>query len=479
MKKHLFYFACASVLQAWAQPIALHPENGHYFIYNNKPTVLVASCEHYGSVINPDFNYTVYLETIANVGLNHTRIFGGDYVEDKDAFCITYNTLAPEKGRFLAPWQRSNKPGFALGGNKFNLDKWDEAYFKRLHRFMTLAQEKGIVVEFVLFFVGPFWHTSPFHTANNINNTTSIAREQYMTLNNGTVGKYQELYVKKLVRELNKYPNLILNVANEPWFDNQAWPGFASPPPVATLEWIQKVSEWITETEKELPNKHLISVDYSNEGFKIPLEHLNTYFKNISVFNHHYDKNAESTQLNYGINRALSFNETGIMPMLSPQYRMQGWKYFFTGGALYNNLDFTFFTGYEKGNLDVSFSCTWYHGCGHPTMKHQMAALLKFMHSIDFVHMQPDNNQVYGLIWGDRELFTLVKPEIEAVYYITPGQSTEMSLTLKKGKNRYELQWINPIDAQVVSTEIKELNYGAKVAIPMQSEDAVLKVKVL
>ena len=102
----------------FSQPIALHPENPHYFFYQGKPTVLITSGEHYGSVINPDFNFDLYLETIHNLGFNHTRIFMGDYAEAKESFCIIRNSLAPADRMFLTPWVRSNRNGFSLGGNK-------------------------------------------------------------------------------------------------------------------------------------------------------------------------------------------------------------------------------------------------------------------------------------------------------------------------------------------------------------------------
>ena len=46
-----------------AAPIALHPQNPHYFLWRGKPTVLVTSGEHYGTVLNPDFDYVKYLLT--------------------------------------------------------------------------------------------------------------------------------------------------------------------------------------------------------------------------------------------------------------------------------------------------------------------------------------------------------------------------------------------------------------------------------
>lgn len=38
-------------------PISLHPENPHYFLFRDKPTILITSAEHYGAVINLDFDY--------------------------------------------------------------------------------------------------------------------------------------------------------------------------------------------------------------------------------------------------------------------------------------------------------------------------------------------------------------------------------------------------------------------------------------
>jgi hypothetical protein len=47
------------------------------FFYKGKPTLLIGSGEHYGAVINLDFNYDKYLETLRKDGLNTTRLFTG------------------------------------------------------------------------------------------------------------------------------------------------------------------------------------------------------------------------------------------------------------------------------------------------------------------------------------------------------------------------------------------------------------------
>ncbi len=80
-------------LVAQISPIALHPENPHYFLYRNKPTILVTSAEHYGAVINLDFDYITYLDELQSKRLNLTRTFTGVYVEPPGAFNITKNSV--------------------------------------------------------------------------------------------------------------------------------------------------------------------------------------------------------------------------------------------------------------------------------------------------------------------------------------------------------------------------------------------------
>src|SRR5689334_23448819 len=90
-----------------AEPIALHPENPHYFVWRGKPTVLITSGEHYGAVLNLDFDYNSYLKELEARKLNNTRTWTGSYVEPSSAFNITSNTLAPLRDRFICPWARS------------------------------------------------------------------------------------------------------------------------------------------------------------------------------------------------------------------------------------------------------------------------------------------------------------------------------------------------------------------------------------
>src|SRR5437870_8753645 len=92
--------------------LRLHPRNPHYFLFRGKPAVLITSGEHYGAVLNLDFDYVKYLDTLKADELNLTRTFSGAYVEPQGTFHIAGNTLAPAEGRLICPWARSSTPGY-------------------------------------------------------------------------------------------------------------------------------------------------------------------------------------------------------------------------------------------------------------------------------------------------------------------------------------------------------------------------------
>ena len=56
MKRYVFIILVMFSSFFSVAQVKLHPENSHYFSYNGKPTILIASTEHYGAVINSDFD---------------------------------------------------------------------------------------------------------------------------------------------------------------------------------------------------------------------------------------------------------------------------------------------------------------------------------------------------------------------------------------------------------------------------------------
>ncbi len=256
--------------------IRLHPDNPHYFLWRGKATVLITSGEHYGAVLNSAFDYKKYFKALESLDFNLTRTFSGAYCEPVGAFKIQNNTLAPAKNRLICPWARSDQPGYANGGNKFDLTKWDPAYFKRLRDFVGEAGKRGVVVELVLFcpfYEDAMWKLSPMNAANNVNGIGKMERKAVYTLKYPGLLAVQDGMVRRIVEELKDFDNLYYEICNEPYFGG------------VTLEWQAHIAKTIAETEADFKTKHLIAQNIANKYQKIvdpnPL---------VSIFNFHYAK---------------------------------------------------------------------------------------------------------------------------------------------------------------------------------------------
>ena len=362
------------------QPIVLHPENPHYFLFRGKPTVLIGSTEHYGAVLNLDFDYKKYFDELESEGLNVTRTFTGIYVEPQGAFGIAKNTLAPQNERFICPWARSNQPGYAGGGNKFDLNTWDEAYFSRLRDFVAEAGKRNIVVELDLFsnFYDTIqWKLSPIHYNNNINEVKVINdHKEILSLRHPEILKLQERMVEKILTELNAFDNLYYEICNEPYFGD-----------VAALEaWQNYMTNVVAEIEKKLPVQHLISQNVANGYRKIENPH-----PAVSIFNFHYAKPPNAVELNYDLNKPIGDNETGFDGIEDVHYRTEAWNFMTAGGALYNNLDYSFTVGHEDGSFLI---VPGQPGGGGVQLRNQLKLLKEVFTEMDFIRMKPANHLV-------------------------------------------------------------------------------------
>ena len=440
-------------------PLSLDPDNPHYFLFRGKPTILITSGEHYGAVLNQDFDYRKYLDTLARDGLNGTRTFSGAYCETPGNFNIMSNTLAPLPGRFLCPWARSSTPGYANGGNKFDLKKWDTAYFERLKAFVRYAGRRGVIVELNLFC--PFydesqWKLSPMNAANNVNGVGAVARTNVYTLDrNGGLLTIQDAMVRKLVTELKGFDNLYYEICNEPYFGG------------VTLEWQKHIADTIAETEKGFDARHLISQNVANGKAKVE-----NPFPQVSIFNFHYASPPDTVALNYGLNKVIGDNETGFKGTNNTPYRMEAWQFILAGGGLYNNLDYSFVAGHEDGTFVYPATQP---GGGNPTFRRQMQTLARFANGFDFVRMKPDGSVIRGGLPAEAKAHALVQPGKQYAVYLFGGRQSNLRVELPPGA--YHVSWLNPINGDWESRS--ELKHGGGVATlksPQYDPDIALRI---
>lgn len=388
-----------------AQPtpaIALHPENGRYFLWRGRPTLLITSAEHYGAVLNVDVDYRRYLDTLAANGLNYTRIFTGAYVEPEGAFNITRNTLAPAPHRFIAPWARSGEPGYANGGNRFDLATWDDAYFARLKDFVSYASSRGVVVEVTLFcpmYEDMQWQLSPMRAGNNVNGLGNVERTDVYTLDKhrGLLAVHEAL-TRKVVSELNAFDNVFFEIANEPYFGGVA------------MDWQHRIADLIVETERQLPLTHLIAQNIANNSARVVDPH-----PAVSIFNFHYATPPDTVALNHHLGKVIGDDETGFRGTADATYRTEGWDFVIAGGALYNNLDYSFAAGYENGTF---VSPRPQPGGGSAALRRQLKILSDFIHAFDVVRMAPANEVITGGVPPTGTARALVEPGRAMAIYV-------------------------------------------------------------
>jgi hypothetical protein len=450
------------------QPIRLHPTNPHYFLFRGKAVALVTSGEHYGAVLNADFDYHRYLATLEADGLNYTRLFGGSYLEvPGKSFGILRNDLAPLPGRLIAPWARSGAPGYAGGGNKFDLEQWDTEYFTRFHDFLAEAAKRGIVVEVTLFsssYDEKQWQVSALNSANNVNGTDAVEWKKVQTLENGNILAYQERYTRKLVNAANGFDNVIFEIQNEPWSDRPELAGVINPylrPPgrdtypnsidladERSIAWQERVGEWIAKEEASLPNRHPIAQNYCN--FRWSVRKL---LPRVDIVNFHYAY-PDAVSLNYGLGKAISYDETGFLGREDDAYLRQAWNFMLSGGSVFNSLDYSFTPGHEDGrDLEPNGP-----GGGSPALRHELHVLVDFLQGFSLVDLRPDSRSTKHAAGVAARV--LSNPGKEYAIYLDGNGATDLSLDLPAG--RYAGDWVNVRTGSIEKSEIFQHSGGDK-----------------
>ena len=188
--------------------------------------MLITATEHYGAVVNRNFDYIAYLDDAAEKRQTLSRcflLFRELQVFDPATQVKPINPHSPCKPlpvEYVAPWMRSG-PGFATDGyHKFDLDRWNPEYFERLHGFLAAAQERDVIIELTLFssaYSDAVWGLNPLNIQNNINGVGDIPWQDYISGRDGTLMERQMAYVSKVVEEVNGYDNFYFEVCNEPF----------------------------------------------------------------------------------------------------------------------------------------------------------------------------------------------------------------------------------------------------------------------
>ncbi len=494
--KRALVFALCSICWVWtlapaapeerpadsaAGPIQLHPENPHYFLFRGKPTILITSAEHYGAVINKEFDYVAYFDMLKSYGLNYTRIYPGALLEPQGKF-LPGNTLGPKPGSLIVPWARSDTPGYLFCGNKFDLDRWDPEYFARLKDFITKAGERGIVVE-ICFFNAQYsdtWPLSPLYHENNIQGVGKCSFEDAQTLKCPDVVQREVDYVRKITQEVNEFDNVILEVVDEA---PDIGTGIEAAAP-----WVTHLLEVVKDAESKLPKKHLLAQQVEGEvgGIFDFSTHPNV---DLIVTQYVWPKGLhiggmKGLDFLYKHDKPIEFNETGYYPAWYRgdkvgASRVEAWEFMVGGGAGFNHLNGLFTVENPGGKTP-----------DNAQILGALKNLKEFIHSFDFVRMHPDKSYIVSGLRSGTYCRGMSEPgeqyalyhhhsllERGTLYTVTPGTYTE-ELALRLPAGSYKADWVDPGTGAVLETQTFTHGGGNRTfTTPEHSVDVALRIK--
>jgi len=220
-------------------PLRVDPANPRYFMDGSGRAILLAADHTWYTLQDsgrtdppPAFDYATFLASLQANGSNFFRMFAFEQAK--------YSVLVAGNYYYSPlPYQRTG-PGTALDGKpKFDVTKFNQAYFDRLRERVMQAGDQGIYVSIQLF-EGfsvehkPFmaqnnpWPGHPFNKANNINGIDGDLNqngegEETHTLQVPTVTGIQEAYVRKIIDSVNDLDNVLFEISNESPSNSQDW----------------------------------------------------------------------------------------------------------------------------------------------------------------------------------------------------------------------------------------------------------------
>src|SRR5262249_37761609 len=153
----------------------------------------------------------------------------------------------------------------------------------------------------------------------------------------------------------------------------------------------------------------------------------------------HYGSPPDAVAENCGLNKVIGDNETGFKGTGDTHYRMEAWEFLLAGGGLYNHLDYSFVVGFEDGAFAYPPTTP---GGGNRGFRRQMKVLKDFMHSFDFVRMQPDKKLIQGGLPPKGHCYALSEPGRQYAIYLFGTGAVALQLDLPPGT--YLAEWVNP-----------------------------------
>jgi hypothetical protein len=219
--------------------LRVHPTNPRYFTDDGQRAVYLTGSHTWDNLQDmgdtdppPAFDFIAYLDFLARHDHNFIRLWRWELL----GWDTKANNEKTAKRLVAAPhpWARTG-PGQALDGKpRFDLERFNDAYFQRLQARVRAARDRGIYVSVMLFegwglqHVADAWKAHPFHPENNVNGLDGDADHdgrglEVHTLQLPRVTRLQEAYVRQVIDTVNEFDNVLYEIANESGAYSTGW----------------------------------------------------------------------------------------------------------------------------------------------------------------------------------------------------------------------------------------------------------------
>jgi hypothetical protein len=417
-------------------PLRVHPANSRYFTDDSGKAILLVGSHTWNNLQDmgetdppTPFDFDGYLDFLVRHGHNFIRLWRWELTS-----WHTTSHVPKPRTHFAAPhpWPRTG-PGTALDGKpKFDLSRFDEAYFRRLRARVDAARKRGIYVSVMLFegwgmqFVPDAWKKHPFHPANSINGPNLDAEGNGLdihTFARPEVTRLQEAYVRKVVDTVGGFDNVLYEIGNETHPSSTAWQ--------------YHMIRFIHEYEKSKRKRHPVGMTFQFQGGS-----------NQTLFDSPADwisPNPEAGPHDYRTNPPPADGRKVVLSDTDHLWGIGGntdwvWKTFLRG---HNPL---FMDPYKRDILEGGTFEQW------EPIRRALGVVLSLSRRTDLASMTPADGAASS---G----YCLAKPGAEYVVYLPNGGDVNLDISAATGM--LAVEWIHPVEGTV--TRAPAVAGGSKV----------------
>ncbi len=413
----LLLLALVASLRAETETVGLLPSSPHYFSAPDGSPLLLVGDYTWGTFSDrePEYDYATMFDTLKSHGLNFARVWlwwGCEF-------------FPQEIGRRnFIPCPRPG-PGAARDGlPKWDLSRFDDGFFTRLTEVCTAARERGIVLQLTLFDAWnikhtELWEVHPFHRDNNINGvdgdpgdtaTGTDGRQGFCSLGNPAAMDAQRRFVDRVVRAVNDFDNILLEIANENYY---------------SAEWELELCRYIHQLEADLPRQHLV----------MPLDLPNHDYGGIKTW--------DIDKLHLGLMKARELGQPLLLDTdgIGTPERDRGRRAFWTafvGGGHVSYLDESLQPGVEFGGDP--------RGSKWEPQRTELGILARFSRLVRFWEMAPDD----ALVRAGRAF--AMGSDREFVAYLPDGG--EATLDLSRLPAQVRGTWVDPRTGEMAAAQV-------------------------